>query len=79
MSTYVSWHAFACVHQDAKVLVADIDLEQGALEALVLGFAADVERSRSCVGGRVAARVRGNAVRKCGRRPSTLDCVNSFI
>jgi hypothetical protein len=27
-----------CVHRDAQVLVADIDLEPGALEALALGF-----------------------------------------
>ena len=83
MSIYVSRHAFAFVHRDTQVLVADIDLELGALEALALGFVAEVERSRSCVGGRVAARLvgrlLGNAVRNCGRRAATHDCVNSFI
>ena len=68
---------------DTQVLVADIDLEPGALEALALGFAAQVERSRCCVGGRVAARLvgrlLGNAVRNRGRRAATHDCVNSFI
>lgn len=30
MITGVSWHADACVHRDALVLAADIDLEPGA-------------------------------------------------